>query len=315
MSYHWRDGNRLQLLENGEEFFPRVFEVIAQAKKEVLLETFILFQDKVGAELQKALIAAAQNGASVDVTVDGYGSADLHGDFVAQMTQVGVRIHMFDPGKRLLGRRLNVFRRMHRKIVVVDGETAFIGGINFSADHLGDFGPAAKQDYALQVEGPVVRDIHHFALSQIAPDKTPRRWWRRRLRQQAPGYGGVSRGEARALFVLRDNDQHRNDIEEHYLQAIRDARSRLLIANAYFFPWLPCVARNTQRRAAGCAGAADPPGRAGHAHRQVRRAHALQLPDARRRWRYTSTVAARCTARSHWPITSGRRWARATSIR
>ena len=48
MSYHWRDGNRLQLLENGEEFFPRVFEVIAQAKKEVLLETFILFQDKVG---------------------------------------------------------------------------------------------------------------------------------------------------------------------------------------------------------------------------------------------------------------------------
>ncbi|HAG21273.1 MAG TPA: cardiolipin synthase B, partial [Pseudomonas sp.] len=54
MSYHWRDGNRLQLLENGEEFFPRVFEVIAQAKKEVLLETFILFQDKVGNELQKA---------------------------------------------------------------------------------------------------------------------------------------------------------------------------------------------------------------------------------------------------------------------
>jgi len=71
MSYHWRDGNRLQLLENGEEFFPRVFDVIAQAKKEVLLETFILYQDKVGAELQQALIAAANNGASVDVTVDG----------------------------------------------------------------------------------------------------------------------------------------------------------------------------------------------------------------------------------------------------
>ena len=183
MSYHWRDGNRLQLLENGEEFFPRVFDVIAQAKKEVLLETFILFQDKVGAELQQALIAAANNGASVDVTVDGYGSADLHGEFVSAMTRVGVRIHMFDPGKRLLGRRLNVFRRMHRKIVVVDGEVAFIGGINFSADHLADFGPAAKQDYALQVEGPVVRDIHHFALSQIAPNKPPQhRWWRRRVR-------------------------------------------------------------------------------------------------------------------------------------
>ncbi|RRV85790.1 cardiolipin synthase ClsB [Stutzerimonas stutzeri] len=251
MSYHWRDGNRLQLLENGEEFFPRVFEVIAQAKKEVLLETFILFQDKVGNELQKALIAAAENGASVDVTVDGYGSADLHGEFVSAMTRVGVRIHMFDPGKRLLGRRLNVFRRMHRKIVVVDGEVAFIGGINFSADHLADFGPAAKQDYALQVEGPVVRDIHHFALSQIAPNKPPQhRRWRRRVRQQTPGYGGISRGEARALFVVRDNDQHRNDIEEHYLQAIRDARSRLLIANAYFFPGYRVLReiRNAARR-------------------------------------------------------------------
>ena len=175
---------------------------------------------------------------------------------------------MFDPGKRLLGRRLNVFRRMHRKIVVVDGEVAFIGGINFSADHLGDFGPAAKQDYALQVEGPVVRDIHHFAPSQIAPNKPPQhRWWRRRVRQQTPGYGRISRGEARALFVVRDNDQHRNDIEEHYLQAIRDARSRLLIANAYFFPDT-AYCGNPQCRATRCTGAADPPGRAGHAHRQ-----------------------------------------------
>ena len=254
MSYHWRDGNRLQLLENGEEFFPRVFEVIAQAKKEVLLETFILFQDKVGNELQKALIAAAENGASVDVTVDGYGSADLHGEFVTAMTRVGVRIHMFDPGKRLLGRRLNVFRRMHRKIVVVDGEVAFIGGINFSADHLGDFGPAAKQDYA---PGGRPGGARHPSL-RPEPDRpeqaaaaslvaTP-------LRQQTPGYGGISRGEARALFVVRDNDQHRNDIEEHYLQAIRDARSRLLIANAYFFPGYRVLRKSATQRdvAYGC---------------------------------------------------------------
>ncbi|WP_312929721.1 cardiolipin synthase ClsB, partial [Stutzerimonas nitrititolerans] len=160
MKFHWRDGNRLQLLENGEEFFPRVFEAIREAKKEVLLETFIFFEDKVGIELQKALIAAAQRGASVDITVDGYGSADLSAEFVAAMTDVGIRIQMFDPRKRLLGKRVNLFRRLHRKIVVVDGEVAFIGGINFSADHLSDFGPGAKQDYALQVEGPVVHDIH-----------------------------------------------------------------------------------------------------------------------------------------------------------
>lgn len=250
MNFHWRDGNRLQLLENGEEFFPRVFEVIAQARKEVLLETFILFEDKVGIELQKALISAAERGASVDVTVDGYGSADLTAEFVKAMTDVGIRIHMFDPHKRLMGKRVNLFRRMHRKIVVVDGEIAFIGGINFSADHLADFGPGAKQDYALQVEGPVVHDIHRFSLTTVAPKGPARRWWQRRARPLADTYVGVSRGEARALLVTRDNEQHHTDIEEHYLQAIRDARSRLLIANAYFFPGYRVLReiRNAARR-------------------------------------------------------------------
>ncbi|MFI8740549.1 cardiolipin synthase ClsB [Stutzerimonas zhaodongensis] len=250
MNFHWRDGNRLQLLENGEEFFPAVFEAIAAAEKEVLLETFIFFKDKVGQELQQTLIAAAERGVSVNVTVDGYGSADLDGDFAAAMARAGVRIHVFDPGKRLLGKRINVFRRMHRKIVVIDGEFAFIGGINFSADHLGDFGPAAKQDYALRVEGPVVHDIHRFALSAISPVQSGRRWWHRRMRTQSNGFVGVSRGEARALFVTRDNNDHRNDIEQHYLQAIRDARSRLLIANAYFFPGYRVLReiRNAARR-------------------------------------------------------------------
>ncbi len=250
MNFHWRDGNRLQLLENGEEFFPAVFAAIAAAKKEVLLETFIFFKDKVGTELQQVLIQAAERGVAIDITVDGYGSADLDGEFAAAMTQAGVRIHVFDPGKRLLGKRVNVFRRMHRKIVVIDGDLAFIGGINFSADHLGDFGPQAKQDYAMQVEGPVVHDIHRFALSAIAPAHKNRRWWHRRVRTQSNGYAGVSRGEARALFVTRDNNDHRTDIEQHYLQAIRDARSRLLIANAYFFPGYRVLReiRNAARR-------------------------------------------------------------------
>ena len=250
MNFHWRDGTRLQLLENGEEFFPAVFEAIAAAEKEVLLETFIFFKDKVGQELQQVLVDAAARGVSVDVTVDGYGSADLNGEFASTMARAGVRIHMFDPGKRLLGKRVNVFRRMHRKIVVVDGQVAFIGGINFSADHLGDFGPEAKQDYALRVEGPVVHDIHRFALGVVASGRVNRRWWHRRAAHPSNGYVGVNRGEARALFVIRDNQDHRNDIEQHYLQAIRDARSRLLIANAYFFPGYRVLReiRNAARR-------------------------------------------------------------------
>ncbi len=74
--------------------------------------------------------------------------------------------------------RLNLLRRMHRKITVVDGTVAFVGGINFSADHLGDFGPEAKQDYSVEVEGPVVEDIHRFARAAIDPGRG--HWFRRR---------------------------------------------------------------------------------------------------------------------------------------
>jgi cardiolipin synthase len=236
MSMKWKGGNRVQLLENGEEFFPAVFEAIDAARHEVILETFILFQDKVGLALQTRLLAAAQRGVQVDVTVDGYGSPDLTTDFVGALASAGVRLHVFDPQRRLFGRlRTNVFRRMHRKIVIVDGAVAFVGGINFSADHLLDYGPAAKQDYAVQIEGPVVDDIHRFAGEAIAPASGPR-WRRRRRAMPVPSIPQVDAGSADVLFVVRDNHAHRDDIEHHYRLALRAARREVIIAVAYFFP-------------------------------------------------------------------------------
>jgi cardiolipin synthase len=82
----WREGNRYTLLENGEGYFPAVNEAIASAKHEVLVETFILFDDKVGQALQKTLIDAARRGVSVDVLVDGYGSDELSQEFIGAMT-------------------------------------------------------------------------------------------------------------------------------------------------------------------------------------------------------------------------------------
>jgi cardiolipin synthase len=231
----WTDGNRIVLLENGEAFFPRVFECIAQARREVVVETFILFEDKVGLALHAALLAAARRGVRVDITVDGYGSPDLSDEFVSSLTSAGIGFHIFDPSGRVFGMRTGVFRRMHRKIVVIDGERAFIGGINYSADHLGDFGPEAKQDYSVEIEGPVVDEIHRFAQAAIAPEGQRRRWFKRR-EPAAPAASSPQRGSAQALFVTRDNGEHRDDIERHYRVAIRLARREVIIANAYFFP-------------------------------------------------------------------------------
>jgi len=232
----WTAGNRVDLLENGEEFFPRVFEVIGQAQREVIVETFILFEDPVGKDLHAALCAAARRGVRVDLMIDGFGSPDLSRDYIGALTDAGVRVRVFDPGSfRLFGQRLNVLRRMHRKIVVVDGERAFVGGINYSEDHLIASGPMAKQDYAVELTGPIVSEIHRFVLHAIALGGKGRHWFRRRLRA-AQEVDNAPTGEAEVMFVTRDNRRHTNDIERHYRAAIRVARHRVVIANAYFFP-------------------------------------------------------------------------------
>jgi len=253
----WVPGNRVSLLENGEEFFPRVFEAVRRAQREVIIETFILYEDKVGTELHACLCSAARRGVRVDVLIDGFGSPNLSEAFIDGMASAGVRLRVFDPGHSILGQRLNLLRRMHRKIVVVDDACAFVGGINFSADQLLDFGDTAKQDYAVELNGPIVQVIRRFAAHAIAADKKAQS-----VRSLRPGppepqpesagrAGGHARaGEAEVCLVTRDNWRHTNNIERHYRVAIRSARQRVVIANAYFFPGYRLIQdmRNASRR-------------------------------------------------------------------
>ncbi len=236
MSMDWRDGNSVRLLENGEEFFPRVFDAIRAARRSVMVETFILFEDKVGRQLRDCLVAAAMAGASVDLMVDGYGSPSFSAAYLDSLIDAGVRVRVFDPRRRLLGMRTNLFRRLHRKIAVVDDEVAFVGGINYSADHLADFGPDAKQDYSVELRGPVVADIARSCHALIA---SRRGRWRRflgRWNTRDSASAAPAAGRSGAAFVARDNGRHRSDIERQYRIGIRAARKRVVIANAYFLP-------------------------------------------------------------------------------
>jgi len=219
----------------------------------VLLETFILFDDKVGRRLREVLIGAASRGVRVECTVDGWGSPDLSPEFIEGLTAAGVCFRLFDPGWKPFGWRINVFRRMHRKLLVIDGRIAFVGGINFGVDHLEEFGPEAKQDYAVELEGPIVADIHAFLESTLVAPSRWRQWmpWRG-MRLRLPQYrnDGPGAGGARVLFVVRDNDSHRTSIERQYRAAVRAARHELIIANAYFFPGYRLLRdiRNAARR-------------------------------------------------------------------
>ncbi len=235
MTPRWRDGNFVELLENGEEFYPRVFQAIEAARHEVFLETFILREDRVGNELARVLVAAAERGVRVEVTVDAWGSMDLGVAFIDSLVRAGVCFHLFEAKRPRWLLRVSWFRRLHRKLVVVDAAVGFVGGINFSEDHLLDSGPQAKRDFAVRVEGPVVCDIHALARQAVAGAHGDDR---------AAGDAGpwedsraMSRGDMRALFIVRDNRRgYRTAIETHYRAAIRQASRQVIIANAYFFP-------------------------------------------------------------------------------
>ena len=233
---HWTSGNRLALLENGEAYFPRVFEAIDAARAKVVLETFIWREDRVGRQLQQKLVAAAKRGVTVRALVDGYGTAGFSEEFLGEMCDAGVRVDSFDPQSSLLRIRTNFLCRMHRKIVVVDSRIAFIGGMNFTMVHLRELGDESMQDYAVEVEGPIVRDIVEFTRRGSERDGTPLwmrwRYWVRRFPRNMINPGK----EAQVLFVSRDNDQHPTDIETMYRMGIRAAKDNVVIACAYFFP-------------------------------------------------------------------------------
>ena len=249
MNTEWRDENEVQLLINGEQYYPSAFEAIRQAREEVLLETFIIYEDKVGLELQQVLSEAARRGVRVKVLVDGYGTAELSREYLQALFDAGVDLQAFDPSPMVMGVRTNLFRRLHRKILVVDGSLGFVGGINYCADHLGDFGEQAKQDYAVQVRGPIVDDLRQATLKLMESRSRlggnhRRRWWHRAAALQPDSE------QARMRLFIRDNHEHPTDIEEQYLRAIVSAHERIVIANAYFFPGyrLLRALRNAARR-------------------------------------------------------------------
>ncbi len=127
---------------------------------------------------------------------------------------------------------------MHRKIVVIDDRIAFVGGINHSAEHMSDYGPQAKQqDYAVRVEGPAFRPISRNSKSRICRQAKPRAPL---AEAPSPCRRKPSPGEAQALFVWRDDEEHRDDGRVIIPKMPTRAKREVIIANAYFFPAIAC---------------------------------------------------------------------------
>ncbi|MDD2321399.1 MAG: cardiolipin synthase ClsB [Geobacteraceae bacterium] len=230
-------GNQVTLLHNGEDYFPAIEAAFDRARHEIYLETYIYENDPTGQRIADALKRAALRGVSVYLLIDGYGSKDLPRSMLDYLRAGGVMALVFRPKISRWTFRRERLRRMHRKIAVVDRETAFVGGINIIDDRESTADVPPRYDYAVAVTGPLVEEIR----------LSVRRHWSMvawsRFRKGVVNGGEIpvstfTGGEMSAAFLVRDNFRHRRDIEKAYLQAIERAKSEIILAHAYFLPGL-----------------------------------------------------------------------------
>ncbi len=230
-------GNNLQLLRCGAEFFPALEAAILQANHEIYLQTYIFAEDSTGIKISNALKVAAQRGVVVRLLIDGFGSKDLSKKFVKSLEKTGVQVMFYRPKISPWTFKKSRLRRLHRKVTVIDGKVGFVGGINMIDDHnipeLAHTNPAPRLDYALKIEGALLPEM----LWSVQSLWQRMAWVRGKpsFNKKKPPHPIETTGML-AAFVLRDNVLHRRDIENAYLSAINNAKTEIIIANAYFVP-------------------------------------------------------------------------------
>jgi cardiolipin synthase len=258
-------GNQATLLRGGDGLFPAMVDAIARARHEVWLATYIYANEGAVKQVTEALVAAARRGVQVKLVVDGFGArTDLPG-LREVLCEAGVLLTVFRP----MARWWNWFqpgqlRRLHQKLCVVDGEVAFVGGINLIDDRfdpLHGWTDTPRLDFAVQLRGPVVASVEQATsalwtrarlgrnvrseLSALARSARPVARTKRLLSRLRMPAGKLEQGGAaaaallrpvRAAFVLRDNLRRRRAIERSYIDAIRKARERVDLVSPYFYP-------------------------------------------------------------------------------
>jgi cardiolipin synthase len=234
-----------RLYQGSTEWFAALVSAMDGARSEICFETY-LFNVAAGGHLIAAAIErAALRGVHVKVVLDGVGSRDMAREWLDRWTQAGVEWRIFaplGPGGLWWPTR---WRRLHRKLCVIDGCRAYCGGINILDDlydpHVKGPLDQPRLDYVVELLGKQVADVHATMLQLWSRLEVGSRLRARQLAAALEAWREgdpwpLRFGDGEVQLVLRDNLRHRFSIQRSYLRAIGRARRDILIANAFFFP-------------------------------------------------------------------------------
>ena len=238
-------GNAVRLLQDGPATYQAMLAAIVAAKDHINMETYILDDDEVGQRFAQALVAKQRQGVQVNLMHDSVGTLGTPKVFFEQLVASGMAVLEFNPVNPLTARagwELN--QRNHRKLLIVDGRTAFLGGINISSVYSGgSFSHASKvrpstgtdpatawRDTDLQVQGPVVAEFQKLFIAgweqQKGPPLAPRNYY------PPP----VKAGTEVVRAIGSSPEEPYSQIYVTLLSAIASAEKSVLITNAYFAP-------------------------------------------------------------------------------
>jgi cardiolipin synthase A/B len=221
-----RPAHSIGLLRSGSDYFSRLEQLIDNARFSIHLQVYIFDTDQTGTIILNKLIAAARRGVAIYMVVDGYASPQVNQAVIQSLQSKGLFVKRFAPFHY---KSLKIGRRLHHKIVLVDDDTALIGGINIADKYSGYDNRIPWLDVAIEIRGKACADVKAVC-SAIWPKRVRRKW-----NNSSIPPSGTSSSYA---VTVAQNDWWRRKIEisKTYRDMIRNSQSELTIMASYFLP-------------------------------------------------------------------------------
>lgn len=228
--HDYRSGHTIELLRSGENFFASCEKVIDEAKHYIHFQTYIVDDDLTGRRIVDALIRAAERGVRVYFLLDAYGGDSFSKDLINKVEKAGILFRLFSPGLITKGFQLSL--RLHHKVLLADGVTAIIGGMNVADRYHGKAGSKAWLDFAILIKGPECAHVL-FILKGL----WNKAFISKKERSRETLHHPVHYEENVRVKVVQNN-WYRNKIEilKSYRSALKHARNRMTIFASYFLP-------------------------------------------------------------------------------
>ena len=228
--HDYRGGHSIELLRSGENFFAASEKVIDEAKQYIHFQTYIVDDDETGRRIINALIRASKRGIRVYFLLDAYGGSSFSKDLIHKIEEAGVLFRMFSPGLITKGFQLSL--RLHHKVLLADGDTAIIGGMNIADRYRGNDGLKAWLDFAILIKGPECSHVL-FILKSL----WNKAFISKKERSRETIHHPVLYIEDVKLKVTQNN-WYRNKIEilKSYRSALKHSQNRMTIFASYFLP-------------------------------------------------------------------------------